>query len=446
MERVILLKNFHAKKLNNDRDIHIYLPPSYYSSTAKYPVLYMHDGQGLFNANPYSNQSWNVYETVEKLIRENKIAEIIIVGIDNKGVERSNEYTHSMDGTNKIEGLPEIKCCKGELYEDFIIHDLKPYIDANYRTQSDRNHTALMGSSMGGLVTYNILFRHPEIFGKVGILSPYFVKLDLNTLDVFPVCKFYTKKVPVKIWLDVGEYEANILPQHVRKMADHLYEIGWKPIDELSYYVVTDAAHTETDWSKRLSIPLLYLFGNIGTLQSIRLPGRKMVGLSGIAVRINPELQFSTGFKTTGLTGQYFVENPEILEVGQDGMIQPKHKGSTKVTYRYGGLETSAEYTVVDPLSEYVSVSIAITVPEKTPDNAYLTVNKIIVHKISGRTYGGQYSLPRDIGVQFAITCHTGDGKAFAEIDSHHHAVCRRFRAENDKKLSYTVEGWSNPE
>lgn len=199
MYRLITIKNFHADKLNNNRNVYVYLPVLYKSQPEnKYPVLYIHDGQGLFKPNPFSRQSWRVAETVDRLISEKKIQEIIVVGIESNIHDRGNEFSHTInDGSLSVYGAPEITC-EGELYEDFVLNQVKPYIDSHFGTLSDSDNTAMVGSSMGGLVTYNISFRHPDIISKVAIILPYFIKLDLNTLKVSDNCRYYSSKGPKK--------------------------------------------------------------------------------------------------------------------------------------------------------------------------------------------------------------------------------------------------------
>ncbi|MEC0225826.1 alpha/beta hydrolase-fold protein [Paenibacillus alba] len=113
----------------NKRDIFVYLPPSYrYEQNKKYPVLYMHDGQNIFHA-AFNGCSWHVNETVDRLIQNRSMEEIIVVGIPNMGAERADEFTHALEGVLYSSDKVQIKP-KGHLYEAFIIEELKPYVDA----------------------------------------------------------------------------------------------------------------------------------------------------------------------------------------------------------------------------------------------------------------------------------------------------------------------------
>ncbi|MGV2686533.1 esterase, partial [Clostridium perfringens] len=138
--------------LNNERDMFIYLPVSYENDVEKrYPVLYMHDGQHMFFED-HKGESWDIHTTVDALVSEGKMKEIIVVAISHVEDTRISEYMHANpDGHNIFNTTNQ-----GELYEEFLIKEVKPYIDKEYRTLPDKRNTALMGSSAGGLVSYNI--------------------------------------------------------------------------------------------------------------------------------------------------------------------------------------------------------------------------------------------------------------------------------------------------
>ncbi|RIE02368.1 alpha/beta hydrolase [Cohnella faecalis] len=330
------IEDFFSAKLSNKRDLRIYLPPGYSDYTnRRYPVLYMHDGQGLFDPGSFSQASWLVHETADRLIAEGRLEEIIIVGIDNKGDERLHEFTFPLDATGGIPGAPDAEC-RGTLYERFIIDELKPFIDRSFRTLPDRSHTGMMGSSLGGLVTYHIGFRNPAVFSKLGIVSPHFVRLDLNSLEEFPFYRSYGFN-DLKLWIDIGEIEAHILTRHVREVVDELIGEGFIPGFGLAYCEVPDAAHTEHDWAERLQSPLLFMFGKVGRPVSLRLHGRGQIGLKGATYRLNPLISYDSGFAQTVLQGTYEVEFPEILEVQPDGTLVPKKPGTTQVRFVKGG-------------------------------------------------------------------------------------------------------------
>ncbi|WP_199141508.1 alpha/beta hydrolase-fold protein [Pedobacter sp. ASV12] len=155
---------FEMPQLHNKRSIWIYLPPSYAKSKQKYPVLYMHDGQNVFDQSTAGFGEWGVDEILDSLIAKGA-QEYIVVAVANGGSERLKEYNlyDSQYGKGK-----------GKAYVAFLAETLKPYIDQHYRTLRDSKHTAIAGSSMGGLISMYAMAAYPNVYGKAGIFSPAF--------------------------------------------------------------------------------------------------------------------------------------------------------------------------------------------------------------------------------------------------------------------------------
>ena len=161
----IITPDFFIPGLNRDRTVRVYLPPDYQQSDKHYPVLYMHDGQNLFDeASAYSGE-WRVDKSLNLMAHQQQL-ELIVVGIDNGKQHRITELS-AWDNTTY--GKAE-----GQHYLDFIVQQLMPHINQHYRTRPDRNNTGIMGSSMGGLMSHFAIHRYPDIFSKAGILSPSF--------------------------------------------------------------------------------------------------------------------------------------------------------------------------------------------------------------------------------------------------------------------------------
>lgn len=165
---------FYIPQLNRQRRIWIYLPEGYTTTKKHYPVLYMHDGQNLFDAYTSGFGEWGVDECLDSMIKKG-IPACIVIGIDNGGTNRMSEYNpyefvlkREQPDSNLI-FLPE-----GSQYINFITETLKPFIDKKYRTLPDKNNTLIAGSSMGGLISYYAILQHPGVFGKAGIFSPSF--------------------------------------------------------------------------------------------------------------------------------------------------------------------------------------------------------------------------------------------------------------------------------
>jgi predicted alpha/beta superfamily hydrolase len=162
---LLMNDSIHSPQLNNQRPLFVWLPQSYEATDRRYPVLYMHDGQNLFDAYTSFAGEWGVDETM--ILLEDEGIEAIIVGIPNND-RRLFEYTPYPD--------PRLQVKKGEgdAYLKWIIETLKPMIDHDFRTLPDRDHTSMAGSSMGGLITLYGFLRYPEVFGRVGVFSPSF--------------------------------------------------------------------------------------------------------------------------------------------------------------------------------------------------------------------------------------------------------------------------------
>lgn len=149
---IILEKTLTIPKLNRQRRLRIYLPENYQLSKQHYPVLYMHDAQNLFDDKTAYAGEWGIDETLNRLAAENGLS-LIVVGIDNGLELRMNELS---PWPNQEYGVAE-----GEQYMDFIVNEVKPFIDKSYRTLTDKNNTAIMGSSMGGLISHYAIFEYP---------------------------------------------------------------------------------------------------------------------------------------------------------------------------------------------------------------------------------------------------------------------------------------------
>jgi len=239
-------RNFYSSFLDNKRDIIIWLPPSYKlalqnrkDSRKHYPVLYMHDGQNIMDPKTsYAGMDWCVDETLTKLINQNKVEEIIVVGIYNSA-DRLSEYSDSEKGQN---------------YMKFIIDELKPFIDAEYRTLADKENTAVMGSSMGGLISFLITWNYPDVFSKAGCLSSSFYYHDDMAIKL--VKDYSGPKKNIKIYIDHGE-DGLVRGQ---KMFCALNKKGYLIGSDIDYYYAPGAEHNEKEWAARLERPLLFFF------------------------------------------------------------------------------------------------------------------------------------------------------------------------------------------
>lgn len=247
-----------SRFLSEKRDVWVYLPPGYDSSQAvRYPVLYMHDGNNLFDAEKaFMGQEWGVDETAERLIRNRELRPLIIVGVSNTS-QRMAEYTWvpgEVDG--KLVGG------RGADYARFLVEELKPMIDRTYRTLGDRDHTGVMGSSLGGLVSLYLARHHGDVFGRIGAMSPSVWWKDRAVLEEAP-----RLRPDHRIWLDFGTREGNGeegARRHLanaRELNQRLLQRGYREGENLTYMEDVGAGHNEAAWSRRMPRALTFLFG-----------------------------------------------------------------------------------------------------------------------------------------------------------------------------------------
>jgi predicted alpha/beta superfamily hydrolase len=253
-----ILKRLWSPQRRNRRDILVYLPLSYTQGDKCYPVIYMHDGQNLFDQATSFAGEWQVDETMEALSL--KGYEAIVVGIPNMGHQRLDEYSPFPE--------PRHSQGQGEPYLDFMLETLKPLIDQQLRTLPDRAHTGIIGSSMGGLISLYAFFRYPEVFGFVGAMSPSLWFARGMIFSYLEEASF----TPGKIYLDTGTLEktdfvtdrllsARLSPYRtsVQAMVDLLYHKGYRPGHNLLYVEEEDGLHNEAAWARRLPEALQFL-------------------------------------------------------------------------------------------------------------------------------------------------------------------------------------------
>jgi predicted alpha/beta superfamily hydrolase len=244
---------FHSRHLTADRDIIVYLPPGYESGgRRRYPVFYMHDGQNLFDGATsfIPGQEWRVDETAERLIRARQIEPLIIVGICNAGRERVDEYTPVADAKHKAGG-------RAEAYGRMIVEELKPFIDAQYRTRRGASDTGLGGSSLGGLVSLHLGLRHPRVFGKLAVVSPSVWWAERAILSEVAALK---RKPALRVWVDTGTNESEEAAPDARRLRDALVAEGWREGVDLKYFEAVGAKHNEAAWAERVEPILRFLF------------------------------------------------------------------------------------------------------------------------------------------------------------------------------------------
>lgn len=238
---------FEIPQLKRKRTIRLYLPPNY-SSGELFPVIYMHDGQNVFdNATSFAGE-WRVDEILDSLYTYRGFS-AIVVAIYNDEKERLNEYSPWKNDSLGFGG-------DGDRYVKFIVNTLKPFIDRHYRTLSGRENTAIMGSSMGGLISLYAALEYPDVFGNAAIFSP--------SIWFAPRLSIYLQKYKHKkfqrIYFLAGEKEGGNLVDDVNRSAELLRAAGFDDKCELKVKIVPDGRHAEWFWSREFGDAVRYMF------------------------------------------------------------------------------------------------------------------------------------------------------------------------------------------
>jgi predicted alpha/beta superfamily hydrolase len=239
-----VIKDVFSPELGNTRDVQVYLPPTYRRSGRHYPVIYMHDGQNLFDASTSFAGEWGVDETMERLGPEG--IEAIVVAIPNAGRSRADEYSPFHQ--------PRAGGGNGDRYLDFIVNTLKPTIDARVRTRLERAQTGIMGSSLGGLISLYGFFRDQEVFGFAGAMSPAFW---FGEGAIFKMVA--PRRWSGRIYLDIGTAEGRRQIRDVRLMSRLLRQRTDRPRLNVRFVEDKGARHHESAWAARFENAVRFL-------------------------------------------------------------------------------------------------------------------------------------------------------------------------------------------
>ena len=247
-EQVSIMHNsFYIPQLKEYRRISIYLPSDYEASKETYPVLYMHDGQNVFDASTAYNGEWKVDETLTKLEKEKNL-KLIVVAIDNGESARTDEYT---PWSNPKHGGGD-----GEKYVDFLVNTLKLHVDEHYRTKPQREFTGIMGSSLGGLISMYAIMEHQNVFGRAGVFSPsfWFSKQAYEQVEAKG-----NQFEDTKIYMIMGKKEGNDMVKGIKKMTKTLKKTGFNS-NQYQSTIHKDGTHSEWYWEREFEEAVLWLF------------------------------------------------------------------------------------------------------------------------------------------------------------------------------------------
>ena len=245
-------QSFHSQFLEHDRTLIVNLPPDYDPAGAtRYPVLYLHDGQNVFDKATSVGEEWQVDEIAHELMAKGEIHPLIIVGIYNTGEHRIDEYAPTRDPAKGGGG-------HADDYGRMLVEELKPFIDAEYKTRPAAADTGMCGSSLGGLLTLHLALKYPTVFNRIAVMSPsvwWDNRYILGEVNALP------GKLPLRIWLDAGTNEGAEVTADSRALRDALVAKGWKEGEDLCYFEAEGGEHNERSWSARVGPVLKYLFG-----------------------------------------------------------------------------------------------------------------------------------------------------------------------------------------
>ncbi|MEN2997932.1 MAG: alpha/beta hydrolase-fold protein [Brevinematia bacterium] len=335
----VIIQEFESKILKNKRTIRIFLPPDYFSSTNYYTVLYAHDGQNIYY-DERNKARWDIDKTVELLTKEGKIKDVVIVGIDHMGTDRIKEYTpfplEAYGG-----GL-------GEVYCKFLVEEIKPFIEANFRVETNREFVGTFGSSLGGLISLYLGMWYPEVFGIIGCISPSFWwGLERTKSNVIQNLNRLSK---LKIYIDIGysegreqESENNIV-YTTREICNILLTKMDYP--KLLYFEDKKGIHSEISWKERISNFLIFALTKKPLSEEI----------TSIQLDIHPN-EWGTGDRgflfvnaTTkdGITRTIYQITPSLEKMNYlgNGYIEASESGKAKITVSIGKLSSSKEVNI----------------------------------------------------------------------------------------------------
>lgn len=265
---------FAIPQLGRTRRVWVYLPPDYATSGHRYPVLYMHDGQNVFDDSTSGFGEWGVDETLDSLYAAGDPG-VIVVAVDHGGTRRLDEYSPFR---NERYGGGE-----GDAYVDFLAHTLKPYIDRRYRTRPDRLNTGVAGSSMGGLISLYAALKYPQVFGRAGIFSPAFWFSDRN----YAYARAARPPLPgTRFYFVTGGREGDNPQVYVndqRRMIDTLGKAGYRVGVQVDSAIRADGMHSEWFWRREFPRAYHWLFRSDSTPADAEprraLPARRTRGM-----------------------------------------------------------------------------------------------------------------------------------------------------------------------
>ncbi len=402
--QMITLSGFESKVLGNTRDIFIRLPDSYATSADSYPVVYMHDGQNIFSpGGPFG--CWYVENAVKALTDAHAMKDVIIVGIGNTSA-RIPEYNYGdfydVNGAHQTGGV--------ESYAQFVMTELMPCINEQFRTRTGPANTAIVGSSYGGMASLYFAWFHSDVFGMAGCFSSTLRYLDpttsqwLETPLLRAIKESSGPKKPVRFWLYAGDRE-KLDPENdgMYNYAEWTYSLahtllgkGWVNEDDLLFEIGRNETHSETSWSKYAGKPFQFFFGTDTTFTPTALSARltasdldldKVAKASYLLAKVSYANGLTAEVPFTSLTS-CTIDRPTYLDNAQGVFSLAEGVSITppvvvNITAAYKGFESSAALNIVQNISTEVPITFTVTTPDNSGDTIYL-IGSFCSWKFSG--------------------------------------------------------------
>jgi predicted alpha/beta superfamily hydrolase len=245
-------EKFRSKFLRNQRSLVVYLPPGYHEQRERrFPVLYLHDGQNLFDGSTsfIQGQDWHVAQTADAEIYAGRVEPLLIVGIYNAGKSRIQEYTPTQ--------VPRLGGGRADRYGKFLLEEVRPFMDREYRVEGGPHRTGIGGSSLGGLVSLYLGLSRSDVFGKIAALSP---SVWWNQRFIHKFAAGVNVLSRPRVWLDIGTREGPRIVEDVERYRDILLRRGWQNERDLHYERVEGGEHNEAAWARRVGPFLRFLY------------------------------------------------------------------------------------------------------------------------------------------------------------------------------------------
>lgn len=319
----------HIENLG-ERRIFVYLPAGYETDSERYPVVYMHDGQNVFNTNTSSlGKEWRVEEIIDQLVADGTMEKVIVIGVaSSDGSERGKEYVPFPEASIPTDGT------SADEFTQYFINTVIPYVDGAYRTIPDRDHRMIMGSSFGAIQALWMGYQHPETFSSIGALSPATWVSNGRMLDELAK---ESGKPALKIWLDMGVAEGMPIDPLVNVLKSKGFVLG----KDLFFQMDPLGTHEEKSWNRRVHSPLI-MFAGKEAVQKIKLEVSDYLTLLGpeaLDVRLNLIATMDNRMDYTILDGVgYQVLNPEVGQVDMAGKVSFLKPESLKVNVSFQGV------------------------------------------------------------------------------------------------------------